>query len=95
VQMRTIRRRARIDAAIFCLGQHGGANIITETGFIFRFAFFVSPTRLNTQSPGQIPIILDSSVRPAAASSVGFEREHPLDRKETVRQGSCAFGLKH
>jgi hypothetical protein len=32
----------------FCLGQHGGANIITETGLIFRFAFFVSPTRLNT-----------------------------------------------
>jgi hypothetical protein len=30
-------------------------------GFIFRFACFVSPTRLNTQSPVQIPIILDSS----------------------------------
>jgi hypothetical protein len=30
-------------------------------GFIFQFACFVSPTRLNTQSPIQIPIILDSS----------------------------------
>lgn len=45
----------------FCLGQHGAANIITETSLIFRYAFYASPTRLNTESWVQVSVILDSS----------------------------------
>jgi hypothetical protein len=59
--MQVIRPRASFDAEIPVLDSMGDANIITETGFIFRFAFFVAPTRLNSQSHGQIPTILDSS----------------------------------
>jgi hypothetical protein len=54
-------------------------NIITETGSIFRFAFFVSPTRLNTQSPDQIPIILDSS----------DSYDGVLAEEDAIRASSC------